>query len=326
MFWLKRNPFFYLTLGLLLVVAIGGMLYTSKDADRLEQLKDQYESKDKQLQLFLSRSPAPTNANLAVLDRNYEQLMEEFKKSQASLNLSTFDRDLFFGKPPSNSNDAFFMIAKYVEDTRRLAISSSVKTVEGSRFGFKQYENVGPSKEDITRVHRQTKIMEALLQALFDSGIGELVSIKREGSEEAQPQLKGRSDSTSNGELFSLEGDGLVRRADSFDSLAFRLEFKGQSLAMRGFLNRITGSSLPFSVHEVDVRLERESGSDEGRSAIIDNPFLSEENSNVQSRAVQVPIISENESHFGVTLEFLELIDSGVLTEVEREGKGSGDV
>ena len=70
---------------------------------------------------------------------------------------------------------------------------------------------------------------------------------------------------------------------------------------MRGFLNRITGSSLPFSVHEVDVKLERESGSDEGRSAIIDNPFLSEENSNAQSRAVQVPIISENESHFGVT-------------------------
>ena len=326
MFWLKRNPFFYLTLGLLLVVAIGGMLYTSKDADRLDQLKDQYESKDKQLQLFLSRSPAPTKANLAVLDRNYEQLMEEFKKSQASLNLSRFDKDLFFGKPPSNSNDAFFMIAKYVEDARRLAISSGVKTVEGSRFGFKQYENVGPSKDDITRVHRQTKIMEALLQALFDSGISEFVSIKREGSEEAQPQVKGRSDSTPNGELFSLEGDGLVRSTASFDSLAFRLEFKGQSLSMRGFLNRITGSSLPFSVHEVAVRLERESGSDEGRSVIIDNPFLSEESSNAQSNAVQVPIISENESHFSVTLEFLELIDGEVLTEVDLVEKGSGNV
>ena len=326
MFWFKRNPFFYITLGLLLAVAIGGMLYTSKDVERLDQLKEQYESKNKQLQLFLSRSPAPTKANLAVLDRNYAQLLEEFRKSQASLNLSTFDKDLFFGDQPSDSNDAFFMIAKYVEDTRRLAVSSGVKTVEGSRFGFEQYENVGPSKEDISRVHRQTKIMEALLQTLFDSGISELVSIKREGPKEAQSQVNGRGDSAANGEIFSLESSSLVRSKTSFDSLAFRLEFKGQSLSMRGFLNRITGSSLPFSVHEVAVRLERESGSDEGRSVVIDNPFLSEESSNAQSNAVQVPIISENESHFSVTLEFLELIDGEVLTEVDLVEKGSGNV
>lgn len=325
MLWFKRNPFFYLTLGLLLAVAIGGMLYTSKDVERLTELKDQYESKNKQLQLFLRRSPAPTKANLAVLDRNYEQLVEEFKKAEASLNLSTFDEGLFFGKPPSNSNDAFFMIAKYVEDTRRLAVSSSVRTVEGSRYGFEQFENAGPSEEDIPRVHRQTKIMEALLQALFDSGISEFVSIKREGPREAELQASGRGKSDANGDVFDLQGTSSIRKTSSFESLAFRLEFKGQSLAMRGFLNRIMGSSLPFSINEIDVRLDRESGSDEGRKSVIENPFLSEESSNAQATAVQVPIISENESHFSVTLEFLELVDSAVLTDSKVE-KGSGNV
>ncbi len=326
MFWFKRNPIFYLTLGLLLAVAIGGMLYTSKDAERLTELKEQYESKNTQLQLFLSRSPAPTKANIAVLDRNYEQLLGEFKKSQSSLNISTFDKDLFFGKPPADSNDAFFMIARYVEDTRRLAASSNVKIVGDSRYGFEQYENVGPSKEDIPRVHRQTKIMEALLQALFDSGISEFVSIKREKSEGSDPQASSRGESASNGDTFSLQGTSPVRSSSSFDSLAFRLEFKGQSLAMRGFLNRITGSSLPFAINEIDVRLNRESGSDEGRKSVMDNPFLSEENKDAQSTAVQVPIISENESHFSVTLEFLEFIDSGSYLETEEVEKGSGNV
>ncbi len=309
-----------------MAVAVGGMLYTSKDAERLASLKEQYESKNKQLQLFLSRSPAPTKANLAVLDRNYEQLMEEFRKSQSSLNLSTYDEDLFFGKPPTDSNDAFFMIAKYVEDTRRLAISSGVKIVEGSRFGFRQYENVGPSNEEIGRVHRQTKIMEALLQALFDSGIREFVSIKREGSSNAETPVNVKGDAVSRGDFFSLKGASAVRSTGSFDSLAFRLEFKGQSLAMRGFLNRITGSSLPFSIHEIDVKLNRESGSDEGRKSVIKNPFLNEESLSVQSSAVQVPIISENESHFSVTLEFLEFADSTVLTDSEVVKKGSGNV
>jgi len=324
MFWLKRNPYFYLSLGLLLAVAIGGMLYTSRDAERLDQLKEQYESKNKQLQLFLSRSPAPTKANLEILDRNYRQLLEEFRKSQSSLNLSTYDANLFFGDPPADSNDAFFMIAKYVEDARRLAVSSGVKTVEGSRYGFDQYENVGPSKEDIPRVHRQTKIMESLLQALFDSGITEFVSIKREASR-PDPSKPGKSKTGS--EFFHLEGESSIRAASSFDSLAFRLEFKGQSLAMRGFLNRITGSSLPFAINEIEVQLERETSAGEGvRNSIIKNPFLSDENADFNASAVKVPIISENESLFFVTLEFIELVDDAVIIESVELEKGSGNV
>ncbi len=327
MIWLKRNPYFYILLGLLLTVAMGGMFYASKDAERLAELKEQYEAKNTQLQLFLNRSPAPTKANLAVLDRNYQQLMEEFRKSQSSLNLSTYDPELFFGRPPSDSNDAFFMIAKYVEDARRLAVSSGVKTEEGMRFGFSQYENVGPSKDDIPRVHRQTKVMEALLQALFDSEISEFVSIKREAPRARDETSRNSGSSRKGQDFFNLEGTSSVRSAESFDSLAFQLEFKGQTSAMRGFLNRITGSSLPFAISEIEVQLDRESGSGEGtRRSIAENPFLNEDEADLSASAVKVPIISENESRFIVTLEFLELVDDSVMTEAVKPGKGSGNV
>lgn len=308
-----------------MAIAIGGVLYTSQDAERLTELKEQYDLKNQQLQLFLSRSPAPTKANLAVLEQNYEQLMDELRKSQASLNLSTYDEDLFFGEPPTDSNDAFFMIAKYVEDARKLAASSGVKIVEGYRFGFDEFENVGPPIEIVSRVHRQSKIMESLLQALFDSGISEFISIKRE------KDLKDEKDEDERrkppvGNDFKVTGGSSIRSTESFDSLAFQLEFIGQSLSLRSFLNRLTGSSLPFSIMEIEVRLDRESGSVEGRKSILENPFLSEENAELQSSAVQVPIISENESHYIVTLEFLELINDDIMSELNNLKKGGGDV
>jgi len=177
--WFKRNPFFYSILCLLLAATLGGMWYTSQDREELALLKDQYDRKNQQLQLFLKRSPAPTKANLERLNDNYSELFETFRKVQVSLNLNTYDWDLFFGQAPRSHNDAFFMIAKYVEDARNLAISSGVTVSEDNRYGFSEYENVGPDVEAIGRVHRQAKIMEALLLALFDSGISEFVSIKR---------------------------------------------------------------------------------------------------------------------------------------------------
>ncbi len=320
MFWFKRNPVFYLFLGALMALAVFGMLYTSQDAKRLDELKTEYANKNQQLQLFLKRSPAPTKANLATLDRNYDLLKGEFEKAQVALNLSTYDKDMFFGKRPGNSNDAFFMIAKYVEDARRLAASSEVKTVEGSRYGFSQYENVGPVEEAIERVHKQAKIMEALLQALFDSGISEFVSIKREASVVPEPSDEPQR-SVEGDEIFSIDSTSEFKRTDSLESLAFRVEFKGQSLSMRSFLNRITGSSLPFSIHEIEVALDKEAGSAEERSSILDNPFNSEENSPSQISAMRVPIISENESRFIITVEFLELKE-GPLVSLDDETEG----
>ncbi len=140
-----------------MLAAVGGIWYTSRDAERLTALKSQYDSKNQQLQLFLKRVPAPTKANLEVLDENYELLASELDMARSALNLSSYNPDLFFGPSPADSNDAFFMIAKYVEDTRRLAVSSGIATVEGSRYGFSQYENVGPVSEAIPRVHKQRR-------------------------------------------------------------------------------------------------------------------------------------------------------------------------
>jgi len=318
--WMKRNPFFYLMLGLLLAIALLGVFHTSMDAERLAELKLEHEQKNKELSLFIKRSPSPTKANLALLERNLQQLKQEFETSKTTLNLSTYDRELFFGSPPRDSNAAFFMIARLVEDSRRLAQSSDILFEEGYRFGFSAYENVGPSIETIPLVHKQAKIMEALLQALVDAGISELVSVEREN-----PADLGSADSREarDSDYFRVPGESFIRSTEAFESLAFRLAFKGQSHSMRSFLNRVNGSSLPFTISQIEVQLESESGSIDKRSVLLENPFFAPETASEGSSALQVPIISENESRFVVIVEFIELRDGVLADDGSEEGGGN---
>lgn len=307
-------------LGMLLAIALLGVFHTSMDADRLAELKLEYEQKSKQLSLFVNRSPSPTKANLSLLERNLQQLKQEFETSQSTLNLSTFDRGLFFGNPPADSNAAFFMIARFVEDSRRLAQSADIRFEEGYRFGFSAYENVGPSIEAIPLVHKQARILEALLQALVDAGISELVSLEREN-----PEDLGSADSKGQrgADFFQAPRGGFIRSTEAFESLAFRLEFKGQSHAMRSFLNRVNGSSLPFNISQIEVQLESESGSIDKRSDSLENPFFAPEVVADENSALQVPIISENESRFVVIVEFIELKEGVLADDGLAEGEGN---
>ena len=318
MVWLKRNPLFYLMLGMLLAIALLGVFYTSVESKRLAKLKSEYGEKNKQLSLFLNRSPAPTTANLAILERNFQQMVREFETSQATLNLNTYDSDLFFGNPPSESNSAFFLIARFVDESRSLVQSGDIRFEEDYRFGFGSYENVGPSVETIALVHKQTKIMEALLQALVDAGISELVSVERE-----DPSQSGQDGSrTSDGaDFFKLSGESFIRSTGAFNSLAFRLEFKGQSHALRSFVNRVNGSSLPFVISQIEVQLEGETGAITERVGNLENPFFAPEEAEDEDSALQVPIISENESRFVVIVEFVELREE-VLTMGGFEDEG----
>ena len=318
--WFKRNPFFYAILSLLLAATVGGVWFASKGRDELAILKEQYENKNRQLQMYIARSPAPTKANLDTLNRNYARLNDEFKKVQASLNLNTYDRDLFFGQAPESHNDAFFMIAKFVDDVRNMATGSGVKVPEDCRYGFSEYENVGPDAELVERVHRQSKIMQSLLLALFDSGISEFVSIKRESS------VGGDTGKGDGGDLFILKNGRSIGSSEAFNSLAFQLEFKGQSLSLRNFLNRVNSSSLPFSINEIEVRLDRETGSVEGRKAILENPFTRSSETESSMSAVRVPIIAENESFFIITLEFLDLVEVPVTASADKSIEGRKDV
>ena len=304
--WYKRNPFFYSVLAILVVLAIGGLWLLNGERNQLSELTSEYSRKNSLLEGLLSRRPSPTNGNVETLELSYATLYQEYKRALGVLKLDAYEKELFFGQLPATHNDAFFAIARYVEDTRILAGGKGIAIPEGYRFGFQAYANEGPKQDDIKMCHHQMKIMSVLAQWLFDSGISELLGIQR--GKEASSVIGRRydvADTEFATDSFSVDRESSTRIDGLIDTKSFRIAFKGQSASLRNFLNRITRSSLPFVVSSIEARLANEEGA-ASREAIPDNPFFQRATDEVLE-ASRIPIISENESLFVVTLEFLEL-------------------
>jgi len=313
--WLRRNPVFYTALGLLVLAVLVGMWRVSELKERLADLKVEYARKSDQYERFLAREPAPTEANLEALDRNYARLHKAFSRLRAHLNLSTFDPELFFGEPPETATDAFFQIARYVEETRTLAADNQVECSPDKRFGFGAYANVGPKPGHIEPVSKQVKILSFAIPALLESGIAELVNVQRQPLE--SPDRDRAAASPTEGDHVQLP-PLLGREQESFREIGFRVAFKGQSSSLRNFLNRLANATLPLVVREVEVENFRtEEIRANRRPALRDNPFSEPALDASALRAAQVPIISENESLFVVAFCFIEQIGEAPEPETE---------
>ncbi len=92
------------------------------------------------------------------------------------------------------------------------------------------------------------------------------------------------------------------------DTYAFQISFQGQSIALRRFLNRIVNAPLPYAVRGVEVRFASESGAKSEFESLVENPFVLHAVDEEENSTSSVPIISDNRSHFVITLEFLDLV------------------
>lgn len=307
--WLARNPIFYTLVAAILGVAIYGLLRLAGDRARLESLKSEYETKRGQYERYVTARPAPTRANVAMLEANYAELHEEYLQAMEALNLNTYDRDAFFGQTPRTRTDGFFEIAQFVERARRHALRNQVALDVEDRFGFNAYANVGPPADELDLAHRQLKVMAAAVEALFDSGIHALVKVQR-GAATADRSLQSAasrgSQLVSEGDIFLLEGSESATYPEIVDSIGIRVAFKGQFAALRNFVNAIAVSRLPFVVRGVEVDLASESGSKAKLETLGESPFAAGDYERFAARASRVPIIAENTSLFVVTLEFLD--------------------
>ncbi len=310
MLWFKRNPFFYSSLAVLIVGVLMAMWMVQKRQSTLKDLEKGYVEKSNRLDRFLLRKPSPTGGNLEALNENFTELYEVYEQVLSGLSLNTYDKDRFLGTDPLTRTDAFFEIARYVEDLRKYAVVSNAPVDRSQRFGFSEYTNVGPEEIDISIVHRQVKVMEFLLQALFDSEVSDFVGIQRENPRSIRSVTSGSVKNSGKGDLFVLDPAESIRTEGVLSSMAFKVTFRSQSLGVRNFINRIIDSSLPFVVCSLAVGSDSDNENRGERGVVADNPFSNPAEGDQIIKAAQVPIVSENQSTFSVTIEFLEEIES----------------
>lgn len=205
------------------------------------------------------------------------------------------------GTPPAKAIDLYFDIASFVEKTRALAARALVVVRPDERFGFASHANEGPEAGLVPAVFRQRVVAQYLVESLIEARPRALLNVQRERPLTAaaralrnQPPPPGAVPAATGGlpaDFFDFDPALSVRVPGRVDSEAFRLEFTGQTTALRTFLNTLATFTLPVIVRSVEVE-PLAAGSSEADPAAA--PSVA---------GAPVPVVSRNVSRFVVVVE-----------------------
>ena len=300
MSWLKRNP----VLGAVLVL---GVLALAAEAWFLQQARQQaaravagLEQKKQERDWLARQSPALSEANEQAIAQDLAQTGRALAGLRAALQWRE-------GKPPSlavpaKPIDTFFDLAAFIEKTRALAVRAQVMIKPEERFGFATHANEGPAEELVPAVFRQRLVAQFLMEALLEARPRMLAGVQRERpltaaqrEQRNQPEQSGApaaNPAGAAGDFFDYAAANSLRVPGRVESEAFRLEFTGQTPALRAFLNSLAALPLPVIVRRVEVE-----------------PLTMEFAAAAALEAgAPVPLVTQNLSKFAVIVECVELL------------------
>lgn len=261
---LKENRLFgVVLLGLGVLAAAEGWLWSRhyRESRRtLAALAQKRQERD----WLAGQSPALSEANEQAITRD----LANTQKVLAALRAALGGREGgAIAPPPAKAIDLFFDLAAFVEKARELAARAHVTTKADERFGFASHAHEGPAAELVPAVFRQGVVVQYLVEALIEARPQALLAVQRERPltaarrvERNQPSPPGAAPlaspvaASAKGEDFLEFNPALsVRVPGQVDSDAFRLEFTGQTAALRTLLNTLATFKLPVIVRSVEV-------------------------------------------------------------------------
>jgi hypothetical protein len=208
--------------------------------------------------------------------------------------------------PPERSIDAYFDIAAFVERTRAQATHAQVKLKPDERFGFSTYASEGPGTELIPAVFRQRIALQCLVETLIEARPLAVLAVQRErpltlAQRARRSHLPAVADygtgpdghSGQPGDFFDFEKGSSLRMPGLVDGEAFRVEFTGQTRAVRAFLNSLAAFRLPLVVRGVEA-------GPLGAASRAGETVLP------PAAGAPVPLVEQNISRFAVVVEFIE--------------------
>ncbi len=261
------------------------------------------EQKKQERDALAQQIPALSAANEQAIAQDLNQAVKVLAGLRAAL--QGRDTKTPAGSPPTKPIDAYFDLAALVEKTRTLAARAQVMIKPDERFGFAAHANEGPATELVPAVYRQRLVAQFLVEALLESHPRALLRVQRErpltAAQRVQRNQPGPTGSpagtspTSGGggaaDYFEFDAQSSLRLPGRIESEAFRLEFTGQTPALRALLNSLASGPLPAIVRRVEV--ERVTAEAPAAASL--------------PTGAPVPLVSQNLSKFAVVVECVEL-------------------
>jgi hypothetical protein len=223
----------------------------------------------------------------------------------ASALASTLDAEatgIFDMPAPTKPVDAYFELAAYVEKNRALAAAARTVLADNERFGFASHATQGPAGELLPFVARQAAALRPLLEGLFASAPRELLAVQRERPLTAEQWTARRagkvphpakdvSEPGASADYFFIDPALSLLVPGETDTMAFRVEFTGHTASLRGFLNSVAASPVPFFVRSVEVE-----------------PLAAPPAGSAVDAEAVLPVVEQTLSRFAVVVEFVELV------------------
>lgn len=231
------------------------------------------------------QSPAPNPENEQAIAAELVQAARTLADLRAGL--KGRDADWLSAPPPAKPLDAFFDIASFVEKARAATGQAKVGFAPDEHFGFATYANEGPAPELVPAVFRQRLLVQRLVDTLIEARPLALLGLRREPV--AQTQLSAKNLAA---DFFNFDHALSLRQPGQLDTLAFRLEFSGQTSTLRNFLNSLAAFSQPFVVRSVEVEPLPAAGNGAAPASVA---------------GAAVPLVRQNLSKFAVIVEFVLL-------------------
>ena len=249
------------------------LLRESKLADRATSVLSR---KIAEREWFAKQSPALTEESEQAIAADLVHAGQALAVLRATLQGP--EAGWFNTHPPAKPLDAFFDLAGFVEKTRHAAAQARVGFAPDEHFGFATYSTEGPAPELLPGVYRQRLVAQRLVDALIVARPLALLGFQREA-----PAVLVEKNIAA--DYFFLNPALSLRQPGQLDTLAFRVEFSGQTATLRDFLNRIAGVSQPFIVRSVEI---------EPLPAV-----------NSVTPSTAIPLVRQNFSKFTVLVEFI---------------------
>lgn len=311
MTWRKKNPLFAVVLlaAAGACVVQGWFIYTTRERARRAAI--QLEAKRGERDWLARQSPALTEETSRAIAADVAAAEQRLADLRTALTGKAW-----LPPAPARPIDAYFALASFNEKMRALAMREQIALRAEERFGFSTYANEGPELDLLGSVHRQRVVMQHVLETLFEAHPKALIAIVRErplteAQQAARRALIAGANATgaeaaaipaarSAGQLADFfEPDARLRlhAPGLADGELYRVEFSGQTQALRAFLNALASSPLPLFVRAVEVEPD----------AVENSTMAGSVPADANATYAAVPLVTQNFSKFAVILECVEV-------------------
>ncbi len=161
---------------------------------------------------------------------------------------------------PRKPLDGFIAIAGAVEKMRLLAAGEHVTILPDESFGFSTYAHEGPPENSLAAVHQQLGLIQLLVGKLLAAHPDRLLAVRRERLHASGAEGSGESAA----DFFPMDRRLDLRVPGLIEGRAVRLEFTGQTPALRRFLQSLATAAEPLVVRSVEVEPSLEGGKHQG--------------------------------------------------------------